>query len=287
MSAPWDDMTLRAAAAGAMALAFGGAPLGVLLVARRMSLVGDALSHGLLPGAAVAYLIVGPDPWALTVGALVAALVVAGLSSLLARTKRLPEDGAFAVIYLGALALGVAILGPARNPEVVETLLFGSVRALDAPALILAASAATGTLVAIALFVRGFVGESADPVFMRVSGLEGAPLHLLLMMLTALNLVAGFRAFGALMTVALITVPAAASRFWARTYLGQAAAAALVSAIASMTGLLAAHRAGIEPGAAMALAAVLLFSLSALLGREHSLLQNLMGRAHLKGRAAP
>ena len=78
-----------------------------------MSLVGDALSHGLLPGAAIAYLVAGPNPWALTVGALIAALVVAGLSSLLARTKRLPEDGAFAVIYLGALRRScVAILGP-------------------------------------------------------------------------------------------------------------------------------------------------------------------------------
>ncbi len=276
---------MRAAAAGALALALGGAPLGVLLVARRMSLVGDALSHGLLPGAAIAYLVAGPDPWALTAGALVAALIVAGLSSLLARTKRLPEDGAFAVVYLGALALGVAILGPYRDPEVVETLLFGSVRGLDAPGLILAAAAATATLVSIALFVRGFVGESADPTFMRVSGLEGAHLHLLLMMLTALNLVAGFRAFGALMTVALMMVPAAAARFWVRTYLGQAAVAAAVSAVASAAGLLAAHHFGTEPGAAMALAAVALFCVSAGVGREHSLLQSVIGRAHLKSRA--
>src|SRR5271167_4588041 len=86
------------AAAGSLALAFGGAPLGVLLIARRMSLSGDALSHGILPGAAIAYLLAGPNPLALTVGALVAALVVVGLSSLLARTRRLPEDAAFAVI---------------------------------------------------------------------------------------------------------------------------------------------------------------------------------------------
>ena len=282
MTPLWHDASLRAAAAGALALAFGGAPLGVLLVARRMSLVGDALSHGLLPGAAIAFLLAGPNPWALTVGALAAALVVAGLSSLLARTKRLPEDGAFAVTYLGALALGIAILGPMRDPNVVEALLFGSVKALDAQGLILAASAATATLVALALFVRGFVGEAADPVFMRVSGLQGAPLHLLLMMLTALNLVAGFRAFGALMTVALMTVPAAAARFWGRTYLAQAGAAIVVSALASAIGLTVGHGFGVEPGAAMALAAVALFLVSAGLGSEHSLLQSVRGRAHLR-----
>jgi zinc/manganese transport system permease protein len=55
-------------AAGALALAFGGAPLGVLLIARRMSLVGDGMSHAILPGAAIAYLIAGSEPLALTAG---------------------------------------------------------------------------------------------------------------------------------------------------------------------------------------------------------------------------
>ena len=56
------DLALRSAAAGGLALAFGGAPLGVLLIARRMSLSGDALSHGILPGAAIAFLLCGPNP---------------------------------------------------------------------------------------------------------------------------------------------------------------------------------------------------------------------------------
>ena len=72
-------MALNSAAAGAVALAFGGAPLGVLMIARRLSLMGDALSHGILPGVAIAFLVAGRDPVALTVGALTAGLIVAGL----------------------------------------------------------------------------------------------------------------------------------------------------------------------------------------------------------------
>jgi zinc/manganese transport system permease protein len=277
------DFALPTALAGALALAMGGAPLGVLLVARRMSLVGDALSHGILPGAALAYLVAGPDPVALTLGALGAGFLVAGLSSLLARTGRLPEDAAFAVFYLSALALGVIILGRSTNPEALHELLFGAAKALDATALVVSAGAATATLFALALFLRGFLAESADPVFMRASGLRGGLLHLLLMLLVALNLVAGFRAFGALMTVGLMMIPAAASRFWGRSYVGQAAAAVLISALASGFGLFAAHTLNVEPGAAMTLMAAGLFTLSALAGPNNGLLQNLPGRTHLEG----
>ena len=277
------EFALPMALAGGLALALGGAPLGVLLIARRMSLVGDALSHGILPGAALAYLIAGPDPVAMTVGALIAGFVVAGLSSLLARTKRLPEDAAFAVFYLSALALGVLILGRSANAEVVFDLLFGAAKGLDATALLVSAGAATATLFALALFIRGFLAESADPVFMRASGLPGGWLHLLLMLLVALNLVAGFRAFGALMTVGLMMIPAAASRFWARSYVGQAGTAVLISALSSGAGLILAHRFGAESGATMTLTAASLFALSALVGSNNGLLQNLPGRTHLEG----
>ncbi|HVY33429.1 MAG TPA: metal ABC transporter permease, partial [Caulobacteraceae bacterium] len=68
---------LKSAAAGAVALAFGGAPLGVLMVARRLSLLGDAMSHGILPGVAIAYLLAGANPLALLAGALTAGMTVA------------------------------------------------------------------------------------------------------------------------------------------------------------------------------------------------------------------
>ena len=260
------DFALRSAAAGGLALAFGGAPLGVLLIARRMSLSGDALSHGILPGAAIAYILAGANPWALTAGALLAALAVTSGSSLLARTRKLPEDAAFAVFYLSALALGVLILTRRAGPETLEALLFGATGALDRGGLILAASAATATLVALALFVRGFVAESVDPQFMRAGGRVGGLLHVLLMMLVALNLVAGFRAFGALMTVGLMMIPAAAARYWAKGFGGQAGAAIVLSALSSASGLVIASRFGVEPGAVMTLMAAAAFAVSFLLG---------------------
>jgi zinc/manganese transport system permease protein len=276
-------VVLKTAAAGALALAFGGAPLGTLLIARRMSLMGDALSHGVLLGAAAAFLIAGRDPLALTLGALIAALGVTGLSSLLARTRRLPEDAAFAVVYLPALAAGVALMSRKAGAEALEAMLFGAAGQLDRGGLILAASAATASLVALALFIRGFVAESVDPGFARAEG-AGGRLHLLLMMLVALNLVAGFRAFGALMTVAMMMIPAAAGRFWARGWAGQAAWAVAISALAGGAGLVLAGWIGVEPGAVMTLCAGALFAASGVLGVNGGLIATLAGRRRLAGR---
>ena len=286
MSVPAEALAgadLLRAAAGALALAFGGAPLGVLLIARRMSLVGDGMSHGILPGAAAAYLLAGSDPLALTAGALAAGVTVAALSSWLARTRRLPEDASFAVFYLSALALGVLLVGAEGNAEELLHLLFGSAGALDDAGLILAAAAATVTLFSMALFIRGFLAESVDPVFMRSSGLRGGWLHMLLMTLVALNLVAGFRAFGALMTVGLIMVPAAAARFLARAYAGQALVAAGLASLAAGSGLLLAVVLEREPGPLMVLAATALFAVSGLCGPVGGWTQSLPGRAHLEG----
>jgi len=277
------DLALKSAAAGALSLALGGAPLGVLLVARRMSLMGDAMSHALFPGVAIAFLLAGPDPIAVTLGALAAALVVAVASSLFSRARAMPEDASFAVFYLTALAAGVLILGRSTGEEVIHALLFGAPGALDAHGLILAASAATATLFSLAFFVRGFLAEGADPVFMRAARAPGWALHILLMMLVALNLVAGFRAFGALMTVAMMMIPAASARYWARGYVGQAGAAILLSATASGAGLLLAGMFGVEPGAVMTLGAAALFAGSAVVGPINGLIQNLPGRAHLEG----
>jgi zinc/manganese transport system permease protein len=275
-------MALKSAAAGAVALAFGGAPLGVLMIARRLSLMGDALSHGILPGVAIAFLVAGRDPVALTFGALTAGLIVAGLSSLLARTGKLPDDASFAIFYLAALALGVLLLGKMGKPDELEALLFGSTEALDAGGLILAGAAASATLIALALFLRGVLGEAADPVFMRTLGARFGLAHLLLMLLLALNLVAGFRAFGALMTVALMTIPAAAARFWAKGYGGQAVCAVLLSGVSGLAGLGLAAIWAVEPGAVMTLCAAGLFGVSALIGANGGLLQTWLARSHLK-----
>jgi len=97
---------MRRALAGAWALAFGAAPLGVFLVLRRMSLMGDAMSHAILPGVAAGYLLAGLSLPAMMIGGVATGLIVALLAGLVARLTPLREDASFAAFYL--ISLGVA-----------------------------------------------------------------------------------------------------------------------------------------------------------------------------------
>ncbi|MFL5210119.1 MAG: metal ABC transporter permease, partial [Microvirga sp.] len=98
---------LRRALVGAVAIALGGAPVGVFLMLRRMSLTGDAMAHAILPGAALGYLVAGLSLPAMTLGGILAGIVVAVLAGLVARLTVLKEDASLAAVYLISLALGV------------------------------------------------------------------------------------------------------------------------------------------------------------------------------------
>src|SRR5947209_3024702 len=145
---------MRRALAGVIALALGGAPIGVFLMLRRMSLVGDAMAHAILPGAAIGFLISGLNLFAMTAGGLVAGFAVALLSGLVARATQIKEDASLATFYLVSLALGVTIVSVRGTNIDLLHVLFGTVLALDDQTLILLATVASLTLVLFALIYR-------------------------------------------------------------------------------------------------------------------------------------
>ena len=101
---------MRRALVGCLALALGCGPIGTILVIRRMSLMGDALSHAVLPGAALGFILAGLSLPAMSLGGLGAGLAVALLSGLVTRLTPLREDASFAAFYLISLALGVLLV---------------------------------------------------------------------------------------------------------------------------------------------------------------------------------
>src|SRR5437773_802337 len=138
---------MRRALAGALALALGACPIGVFLMLRRMSLVGDAMAHAILPGAAVGFLISGLNLFAMAAGGLIAGFVVALAAGLIARATELKEDASLAAFFLISLAVGVTIVSIKGNNIDLLHFLFGSVLALDDQTLILIAGNATVTLI--------------------------------------------------------------------------------------------------------------------------------------------
>src|SRR5215204_2324726 len=128
---------MRRALVGTLALALAAGPVGVFLMLRRMSLVGDAMAHAILPGAAIGFLLSGLNVFAMTAGGILAGIVVAVLTGLVARATELKEDASLAAFYLVSLALGVTIVSVKGTNIDLLHVLFGSVLALDDGALML------------------------------------------------------------------------------------------------------------------------------------------------------
>jgi zinc/manganese transport system permease protein len=273
---------MRRALAGTTALALGAGPIGVFLMLRRMSLVGDAMAHAILPGAAIGFLVSGLNLFAMTVGGLIAGCVVALLTGLVARMTELKEDAALATFYLLSLALGVTIVSLKGTNIDLLHVLFGSVLALDNQTLLLIAGNATITLVVLALIYRPLVIECVDPGFLRSVSRAGGPAHLAFLALVVVNLVSGFYALGTLLSVGIMMLPAAIARFWARDVTLMVLIAAGSAVVAGYAGLLISFHSGVPSGPAVILVAGTLYVLSLLFGRVGGLVRQALPQRHLE-----
>ncbi|KQN54430.1 metal ABC transporter permease [Erwinia sp. E602] len=258
---------MRRALVACVALSLSATPLGVFLLLRRMSLVGDALSHAVLPGAAIGYLISGLSLVAMGVGGAIAGLTVALLSGAVSRFTPLREDASFAGFYLGSLALGVTLVSLRGSSVDLLHVLFGSLLAVDTPSIELVSGISSLTLLALALIYRPLVIDVFDPTFLRAQGRwTPALVHGVFLLLVVINLVAGFQVLGTLMSVGLMMLPAASARFWSRHLSGTLAAAMMLAVTASIGGLYASFWLSLPAGPAVVLGAALLFFISILFG---------------------
>lgn len=273
---------MRRALVGTTALALGAGPVGVFLMLRRMSLVGDAMAHAILPGAAVGFLVAGLNLFAMTAGGLIAGVVVAVLAGIVARTTELKEDASLAAFFLISLAVGVTIVSIKGTNVDLLHFLFGSVLALDNETLLLIASIATVSLLVLALIYRPLVLECVDPGFLRSVSRAGAPAHIAFLALVVMNLVGGFQALGTLLAVGLMMLPAVIARFWARDVTAMIAIAIVGGALAGAAGLLLSFHARIPSGPAIILIAGGLYAVSVLFGRVGGLVRQSMPRRHLE-----
>lgn len=264
---------LQRALLGGVALACSAGPLGVFLMLRRMSLIGDAISHGVLPGAALAFWFFGLSLPALTFGGLVAGLGMAGLAAWITRRTGLREDASLAAIYPISLAGGVLLLGLAGRRIDLLHLLFGSALAVDGETLRSMLMVAGTSLALLALIYRPLLWDSFDPVFLRGVSRFGAPAYALFLALVVLNLVTGFHAIGALMVVGLMMLPAAAARFWSRRLPVLLLTAAGIGASCVWLGLLLSFHANLPSGPCIVLLAGLAYLISVFVGPVHGLLR--------------
>jgi zinc/manganese transport system permease protein len=235
---------MRRALAAVIALALGAAPIGVFLMLRRMSLVGDAMAHAILPGAAIGFLVSG--------------------------------------LNLFAMALGVTIVSVKGTNIDLLHVLFGNVLAMDDQTLLVIAFNATVTLLVMAVIYRPLVIECVDPVFLRTVSRAGAPAHLAFLALVVINLVNGFHALGTLLGVGLMILPAGIARFWSRDITGMIFIAVGSAIVSGYAGLVLSFQTKIPSGPAIILIAAGLYVVSLLFGPVSGLVRQLFPGRHLE-----
>ena len=253
---------------GMSCLALGAAPLGVLLQLRRMSLTGDAISHAVLPGVAAGYLIAGQNIWAMGAGGLAAGLVMALGVGVVSRKSVVREDAHLAAFYLTCLALGVALVSRYGSQADLLHLLFGSVLAMDASALLLLAVVAGVTVLALFIARWALLAQVIDPLFLQTRGGRSTLWHVVFLMLVVFNLVAGFQAMGTLMAVGLMMLPSIIARLWVRSIRAMVLLALLLALVCGYGGLLLSYHAELPPGPAIILLCVAAYVFSLVFGTQ-------------------
>ena len=263
--APFSEYAfMRSALVACMALAVASGPLGTLLLLRRMGLVGDVLSHAVMPGAAVGFALAGSALAVLSTGGLVTGIAVVLLMILGTRFGAQREDASLAAFYFASIGVGVLIVSlRGTNLDLMHVLL-GTVLAIDVPALVLIVAIASVVVAVLALIFRPLAIQSFDSAFLRTMRGSDSLYRAVFLVLVVLDLVAGFQAFGTLLAGVPLLLPAAAARCWAQRIGPLVGLSIGFGMVAGYAGLLVSYHLNVPSGPAIACAAALIYAVSAL-----------------------
>ena len=251
------------------------AVIGCYVVLRSMAFLGDAMAHAVLPGIAIAYLLSAN----LTVGALIAAMVVALGISLLTRQGAIKEDTAIGILFTAALALGVALISSIRTYAVdLSHILFGNVLGVSKGDLWLTAGVGLLVFTVMALSYRPFLLISFDPVLAATLRLRVEFFRTLLLVLLALTIVVSIQTVGVGLAAAMLVTPGATAYLLTRRLPSMMALSGLIGAVSSVIGLYASYYLNVASGAAIVLTATLFFLLAFLFAPQRGLVTQRLRR---------
>lgn len=212
--------------------------LGIFLSLRRMSLMGDALSHAILPGVAMAYFFIGFSPLAMALGGLIAGILISFLSIWVHRNTHLKEDTSFAAFYLLSLAAGVFLISLKGSNKDLLHILFGSSLMIAPETLYINLSLNLLTLLVFVIFYRHFALEVFDSQFYESIGGRPFKIQVLFLSLVVFSLVGNFQTHGTLLTMGQMLLPAITARIFCEKLIPMMINAALFSILGSFFGLM-------------------------------------------------
>ncbi|MCX8500168.1 MAG: metal ABC transporter permease, partial [Alphaproteobacteria bacterium] len=225
------------------------------------------LSHAVLPGVALGFLLGGLSLPFMSLGGVISGLIVALGAGLVTRFTRSAEDASFASFYLMALAIGVVLVSLKGNNVDLLRLLFGSILGIDRSALVLISALVSVALLGLAVIWRPLILDCFDTQFLAAMGGRGGLWHGIYLVLLALVLVASFQTLGTLMAVGLMMLPATAARVWSQSLGVIVPLASLLAMASGVVGLILSFATALPAGPAIILVAGVFYLGSLLLGR--------------------
>lgn len=254
---PFDREYMQLALLAAVVVGAAAPLMGVFLVQRRMSLMGDGVGHLAFAGVAGGVLLDVWPVWSALVAAVVGAVVVERLRA----RGTTGGDLALALMFYGGIAGGVVLVGLADSMNAnVLSYLFGSILTVDRSEV--AVVVALGALVALCVLctARALFAMAVDEEWASVAGLPVAALNTMLAVLVAVTIVAAMRVVGLLLVAALMVLPVATGQLLARSQRGILAWSVAIGVLSGVTGLAAARIWGLAPGGTIVLVAVAVFA---------------------------
>lgn len=239
--------------------------LGVSLVLKRYSMIGDGLSHVGFGALAIASAL-NLAPLAVAVPTVIVAAV---LLLRLSRNSRVKGDAAIAIISSSALAIGVisVSLTTGMNTE-VSSYMFGSILSLSRSDAVLSVLLSTAVLLLFVLFYPRIFAVTFDENFSRATGTRTGVYNTLLAVLTAVTVVLGMRMMGALLISSLIIFPALSAMRLCRSFKAVILSAAIISVLCFLAGVMASYFLETPTGASIVVANLLVFAILSLAGKR-------------------
>lgn len=249
--------------------------LSCFVVLKRWSLLGEAVSHAVLPGVALAYLL----GWPLFFGAFVTGILTSLGISFIERNSIIKEDAAMGIMFTGSFALGIVMISQMTTSTHLMHILFGHVLGVRMPALLLTFVSGFFTISIILLYYKGLHLFSFDPVLAASLGLNTRRLHYGLMFLLTITIVSSLETVGIILVVAMLITPGATAYLMARSLPQMMLMAAFCGIFSSVLGLYLSFVYNVASGGAMVLISTLMFLLVFLLAPRQGLLQPFFFRA--------
>ncbi|WP_271021525.1 metal ABC transporter permease [Staphylococcus aureus] len=229
--------------------------VGSLIVLRGLSLMGDAMSHAVLPGVALSFLFGIP----MFVGALITGMIASIFIGYITSSSKTKPDAAIGISFTAFLASGIIIISLINTTTDLYHILFGNLLAITNSAFLTTIVIGSIVLILIIIFYRPLMISTFDPTFSRMSGLNTTLLHYFVMLLLSLVTVASIQTVGIILVVALLITPASTAFLISKKLYSMMIIASLISVISTIVGLYYSYIYNIPSGATIVLCTFVIY----------------------------